>query len=420
MTLDYKNIDLAVIGGGAAGLMAAGRAAEKGLKVLLIDKKKKVGSKILITGKGRCNITNAENDLKTFLKVYGSAENWTRKAFYHFNNQAAIDFFESHSLPLKTERGQRVFPVSDSAVDIVRVLKSYAIDHGVTLLLENPVTNIVHSPEDGIKYLKLSNGKQITAKHYLICTGGKSYPATGSSGEAYGWLAEMGHDIIPPRPALCPIIVKNGFVKQLEGLSLKNVRLSFWKGAKIDERFGEALFTSNGMSGPACLDLSIVISKNDIKNTQLSIDFKPALDRKKLDKRLLRDFQDQPQKHFKNTLKALLPSKLIPVMIELSGISDEKKVSEISKIERKKLLTLLKDFRMDIKELAGFEKAIVTAGGVSLKDVDSKNMQSRKVKNLSLAGEVLNADARTGGFNLQFAWSTARLAADKIADSLLH
>lgn len=406
--------DIAVIGGGAAGMMAAGKAAELGASVILIEKNKQLGVKILITGKGRCNVTNAQDNLKELINFYGKNGKFLYTAFNKFNNFDVIDFFESKGLETKVERGNRVFPLSDNAKDVVVALKKYLHETGVNVRLNAPVKQLVSS-SGKIEKVLLQSGEEILANKFIITTGGKSYPQTGSTGEAYAWLKKLGHKIITPKPALTPIIVKEKLVKELAGLSLKNVEISLWNEKKLAAFFGEALFTHNGLSGPVILNLSNLV---DLKEKQtLKIDFKPALDHKKLDLRIIKDFEEQSSKIFKNSLAGLLPKKLIPIFIQLSGIDENKKVAEISKIERKNLLKIFKEFELTVTGLIGYEKAIVTAGGVDLKEINPKTMQSKKFENLYFAGELIDMDGPTGGYNLQVAWSTGFLAGESAAHS---
>ena len=319
------------------------------------------------------------------------------------------DFFENNGLKTKLERGNRVFPESDLAKDVVLTLKRYINSKGVDVSLNSEVKSIIAS-ENKVEKIILESGQEIFARNFIITTGGKSYPQTGSSGDAVAWLTKLGHSIITLKPALTPIIVKEKLVVDLAGLSLKNVEISLWNEKKISSFFGEALFTHNGLSGPIILNLS-----NQVKLSErqyLSIDFKPALDHQKLDLRIRKDFEEQASKQFKNSLFDLLPKKLIPLFIELSGIPEDKKVAEISKTERKRLLNLFKDFRLTISGIVGYEKAIVTTGGVDLKEINPKTMQSKKISNLFFAGEVIDIDGPTGGYNLQVAWSTGYLAGE--------
>ncbi len=407
--------DIAIIGGGAAGIMAAGHAAELGAKVLLLEKNKQLGVKLLITGKGRCNITNAEENIKDLISFYGKKGKFLYSAFHNFTNQDVVDFFEKNGLATKLERGKRIFPLSDKAKDVVDSLKNYLNRNNVDVQINVNVKSII-SDGNQIKKIILQSGAEILATKFIITTGGKSYPQTGSTGDAYRWLKNIGHNIIPVKPALTPIIIKEKIVSELAGLSLKNVEISLWNDKKIVGFFGEALFTHNGLSGPVILNLSNRVSLKE-KQT-VKIDFKPALDYQKLDLRIRKDFEEQSSKQFKNSLNGLLPKKLIPIFIQLSEIPEEKKVAEISKKERKKLLQLFKEFELTVDGLVGYEKAIITAGGVDLKEINSKTMQSKIIDNLYLAGELIDIDGPTGGYNLQVAWSTAYLAADAAASSL--
>ncbi len=352
--------NLAVIGGGPAGMIAAGHAGEIGSRVILLEKNKYLGIKLLITGKERCNITNAEEDLKKIINMYGRNGKFLYPALNKFSNKDVVDFFESHGIKTKVERGRRVFPVSDNAIDVLNCLKKYVTDNNVEVRFNSPVEKIVirvgNNNDKKVEKIILENGEKIVADKFVFATGGKSYPRTGSTGDAYKWLKKMGHTIVGPRPALTPIIVKEKIVKKLEGLSLKNVEISLWGKRKLDSCFGEALFTGNGLSGPLVLNLSKKISENKTKDLKIKIDFKPALDYPTLDKRILRDFGEQKNKQFKNSLNKLLPKKLIPVIIELSGIEENKKVNEITRVERKKIIKLLKEFELSVRGLVGFEK----------------------------------------------------------------
>ena len=398
-----------IIGGGAAGMIAAGRAAELGAKVLLIEKNKQLGVKILITGKGRCNITNSEDNLKQLINFYGKKGKFLYTAFHQLSNFDVIDFFENLGLQTKVERGQRVFPLSDNAKDVVAALKRYLVSYNVEIMLNSSVKEIITESEKVTKII-LHSGEEITADNYIVTTGGKSYPQTGSTGDGYSMLKKIGHQIIPPKPALTPITVKEKLVKELAGLSLKNVEISLWNEKRIAAFFGEALFTHNGLSGPIILNLSNLV--NTKEKQIIKIDFKPALDHQKLDLRIRKDFEEQSSKQFKNSLSGLLPKKLIPIFIELSEINPEKKVAEISKKERKKLLHLFKEFELSVTGIIGYEKAIVTAGGIDLKEINPKTMQSKKYENLYFAGELIDIDGPTGGYNLQVAWSTGYFAGE--------
>ncbi|MBU4360983.1 NAD(P)/FAD-dependent oxidoreductase [Patescibacteria group bacterium] len=405
--------DLIVIGGGPAGMILAGRAAENSARVLLLEKNEKLGVKLLITGKGRCNIANAEADIKKIIQQFGKNGKFLYSALYQFNAQKIVDFFENLGVKTKTERGNRIFPVSNKSADILNALIKYLKKNKVKIRTNSEVKDIVVK-KNIIQKIILKSGEELIAKNYAICTGGKSYPATGASGDGYKWLKKMGHNIILPTPSLVPIILKEKYIKDLEGLSLKNVNISvFQNNKKQDERFGEAIFTANGMSGPIILDMSKKI--NELLNKGqviLKIDFKPALEFKILDKRIQNDFSKMKNKMFKNSLDLLLPKKMILVIIKLSKIDGEKKTNSITKEERNRLLHLLKDFKLEVKKIDGFNKAIVTAGGVDLKEINPKTMKSKIINNLFIAGEVLDLDGPTGGYNLEASWSTGYCAGD--------
>lgn len=406
-----------VIGGGPAGIMAAGRAREFLPRVLLLEKNHNLGAKLLITGKGRCNITNYTPDVRVLTEQYGKNGKFLYTAFNKFGVEDVIEFFEKQGLKIKVERGNRVFPESDQAFSVLSALKKYLRDTGVEIQTLSTVKEMIKQGNK-IEKIVLSNGEELIADKYIIATGGKSYPLTGSTGDGYTWLSKLGHQIVLPSPALVPIITKEKFVKEMEGLSLKNVEISVYKNnKKIKSEFGEALFTDNGMSGPIILDLSKTVGESLPEKTQLKIDFKPALDEKKLDERLQKDFKEFGNKMFKNYLTELCPAKAIPVMIRLSGILPEKKVNEITREERKELLKLLKGLTLEVKALDGYDKAIVTAGGMDLREVDPKTMRSKIIENLYIVGEVLDLDGPTGGYNLQMCWSTGYLAGETIKNN---
>ncbi|HPA25611.1 MAG TPA: NAD(P)/FAD-dependent oxidoreductase [bacterium] len=414
--------DLIVIGGGPAGMMAAGRAAENGAHVLLLEKNKQLGVKLLITGKGRCNITNAEPELKKFINQYGSNGKFLYSALNKFSPEETIIFFNNLGVATKIERGQRVFPVSNRADAVLLALIKYLNKNQVEIKLNTKVEKIVSSrvlgtrDQNRIEKIILNDDQELRAKKYLMATGGKSYPATGSDGAGFKWLEKMGHHIIEPRPALVGIVGQENWLKDLEGLSLKNVTISVYQNnKKMDSRFGEAIFTAGGLSGPIILDMSKKIAELLEKGqVSLKIDFKPALDEKTLDQRIQSDFLSFKNKMFKNSLAWLLPQKMIALIIKLSGIETEKKVNMISKLERQKILDLLKNFTLQVKKTAGFGSAIITAGGVDLKEVDPETMHSKIINNLILAGEILDLDGPTGGFNLQVCWSSGYVAGENI------
>lgn len=409
--MDY---DLIVVGGGPAGMMTAGRAAERGLRVALIEKNHRLGMKLLITGKGRCNITNYAETNKDFINHLEHGK-FLHQALNLFNIPATIDFFENLGVKTKVERGQRVFPVSDKSIDVLNALQKYLDQGQVDILLNSSVAKFVTNGSH-LEKIILANKKIITANCFAICAGGKSYPTTGSSGDGYAWLKALGHQINQPSPSLVPVVVKEKFVADLEGLSLKNVTINILNNnKKIASRFGEAIFTARGMSGPIILDLSKTIGRILATGpTYLSIDFKPTLDFKLLDQRIQKDFHLNKNKLFKNSLSGLLPAKMIPVVIKLSKINPNKKVNSITKEERKNIVHLLKEFRLTVAKLEGFDRAIVTTGGVDLSEIDPRTMKSKIIDNLYLAGEILDLDGPTGGYNLQICWSTGFVAGSSV------
>ncbi len=399
---------IAVIGGGAAGLMAAGTAHAAGAEVMLFEKNKKLGRKLAITGKGRCNVTNAcsENE---FLSNVVTNPRFLYSAINAFSSDDTQSFFEGRGVRLKVERGNRVFPVSDRAYDIVDSLGSYA---SKVKIVHEKVTEVKATPE-GIAGVT-AGGAFYPADAVIVCTGGVSYPLTGSDGDGYRFAEKLGHTVVSPRPALVPIDTFERY--DLAGLSLKNVKLTLsLNGKKIYSELGEMLFTHTGISGPLVLTASSYMNKA-VSDYKISIDLKPALDKNTLDRRLLSDFEKYSHKNFDNSLGDLLPIRLIPVIIKLSGIDEKKKVYEITKEERLKLLELLKDFPLSPKAFRPIEEAIVTSGGVSVKEIDPRTMESKIVPGLYFAGEVVDVDALTGGFNLQIAFSTAFLAAQSASE----
>lgn len=407
--------DVCVIGGGAAGMMAAGRAAENGASVVLIERNDRLGVKLLITGKGRCNITNIENDLQFLTQKYGKNGKFLFSSLASFGVDDVISFFEDRGVQTKVERGGRVFPVSDNSADVLKALQAY-LDENKVKIIKGVKVNKFFQRSGNITEVVLDNGGSIKAKKYIICVGGKSYPVTGSDGKLIPLIKKLGHTVNSLSPALVPVVCSDRFIKDLEGLSLKNVEVSAWqdKKKKVD-RFGEALFTHDGMSGPIILDMSKEIDQLlESGSVKLQIDFKPALSVAEVDKRVQKDFQLFNNKMFKNSLDNLLPKKMIPVIIELSKIDPDKKVNLITRDERLRIVELLKFFKLEVKEIGDFSKAIITRGGVDLKEIDPKTMKSKVVSNLSFAGEVLDLDGPTGGYNLQVAWSTGFVAGDSI------
>ena len=408
-----KNI--VVIGGGAAGLMAAGTAAEQGARVLLFERNPKVGRKIAITGKGRCNVTN-NCDVPTLLANVPCNPRFLYSAFGRWSSADTMRFFEELGVPLKTERGNRVFPVSDRATDIVDALWNWVRRCGVEIVQET-VTGL--SAEDGRATGVRTRAREYPADRVIVCTGGASYPATGSTGDGYRFAADCGHTVVPPRGSLVPLVEKGGTCNALMGLSLKNVSITVLEdGKKLYTDFGEMLFNHFGLSGPLILSASAHMRHWGKKRYQVEIDLKPALDEKTLDKRLLTDFEKHKNSDFINALGELLPRKLIPVVIERSGIDPRCKVNSVTKKQRADLLRTLKHFTIEVAGARPIEEAIITTGGVSVKEVSPKTMESKKCAGLYFAGEVLDVDAYTGGFNLQIAWATGRLAGLSAAEEM--
>lgn len=407
--MDKRIYDTIIIGGGAAGLIAAVECKRLGQDILVIERNPRPGKKIAITGKGRCNVTTLNHDLRDLISRYQRNGKFLYGAFSRFSVQDTLDYFEKTlKVKLKIERGNRVFPKSDSAVDIIYGLQEEIIDD----ILPNTSVLSFNMEGNSIRSVVTYKG-EFQAKRYILATGGKSYPITGSNGDGYALAQSVGHSIVEPKPALVPVICKERWIKKLEGLSLVNVKITaFQKEKEITSKFGEALFTHQGMTGPIVIDMSRYIGDALEKGeVQLSIDFKPALITEKLDKRVREDFQIYRNKVFKNSLKKLLPSSLIPVFLDLCGIDLEKKVAEISKEERIKVVNLLKDFRITPIKLDDWDKAIVTAGGVNIKEIDPTTMKSKIVDNLYFAGEIIDVYGPTGGYNLQICWSTGILAA---------
>lgn len=399
-----------VVGGGAAGMMAAVTAARNGGEVLLIEKNEKLGKKLFITGKGRCNITNSA-DIEDLFSAVVSNPKFLYSGFYSLTNDQVIDFFEGLGVKTKVERGGRVFPESDHSSDVIRALEQEMKRLGVEVSLQSEVKEIL-TGEGRAKGVLLSSGKKLYGDAVIIATGGISYPSTGSTGDGYRFARSCGHKVTDLFPSLVPMEVKEWYAKELMGLSLRNIEIRITDGKKsLYEEFGEMLFTHYGVTGPVILSASSIVGKLlKERELKLHIDLKPALTEEQLDKRVLREFEANHNRQFKNAVDNLFPTKLKPVVIELSGIPEEKKVNEITKEERKHFVHLIKDFNMTLTGLRGYNAAIITKGGVSVKEIDPGAMESKLVKELYFAGEVLDLDAVTGGYNLQIAWSTGYLA----------
>ena len=401
-----------VVGAGAAGLMAAGRAAEKGHEVHLYEKNNRIGKKILITGKGRCNVTN-DSDVEGLLDNIPGNPYFMYSSFYQLDSFALQEFFKNLGLELKVERGKRVFPVSDRSLDVVLALEKYIKQNKVKLHLESSVESILI--EDGqAAGIRLKNGKEEKADGVIVCTGGLSYPGTGSTGDGYRFAKAAGHHVTKLYPSLVPLKTAEDWCHELMGLSLKNIEITVKnnKGKKVYTDFGEMLFTHFGVSGPVILSASRHIILTIEEGYKLYIDLKPAMDEKKLDARILRDFEKFANKDFVNSLDELLPQKLIPVIVQLAEIDPRKKVNSITKEERKRLLGLIKALPLTITGVTGYNEAVVTCGGIETDEIDPSTMESKLVKNLHFAGEVLDVDAYTGGFNLQIAFSTGYTAGE--------
>lgn len=429
---------ICIIGGGAAGLMAAYFAAEQGHQVTLFEKNEKLGKKIYITGKGRCNFTNDVSAVDFFSNIV-RGEKFLKGAIYAFPPQKTIEFFESYGLMVKTERGNRVFPASDHASDVTKTLEKACKSVGVEIKLGEKVEKIITLPNiipmsdidggaipDKILMTRIVGVKterfEYNFDYVIVCTGGLSYPTTGSTGDGYKFATQNGHTITDLKCGLCGLNLRGDFLKQLQGLSLKNVSIT----AKYSEKgsaekvvysaFGEMLFTHFGISGPIILSLSSLINRMPMGNITLYLDLKPALDEQTLDKRILRDFEKYKNKQIENALIELLPSKLIPLVLSQSGIASKKQVNVLTKKERESLVCSFKNLSFKPISLRGFEEAIITSGGVNLNEINPKTMESKKVSGLKFCGEVLDVDAFTGGFNMQIAFATGFVAGSTIKD----
>lgn len=408
---------IAVAGGGAAGMIAAVFAARNGNEVSLYEKNEKLGEKLFITGKGRCNLTNTA-EMEDMFNAVVSNPKFLYSSFYSFTNDQTIAFFEELGVKTKTERGGRVFPASDHSSDVIHGLERELNRLGVRIELNTEVKEIL--TENGkVQGLMLASGKKVEADAVIVAAGGLSYPSTGSTGDGYRMARSCGHKVTRLFPALVPMEVKEWYAKELMGLSLRNIEITITDGTKkLYQDFGEMLFTHYGVSGPVILSASSIVgSRLAEKELTLHIDLKPALAKEQLDKRVLREFDANHNRQFKNASAGLFPAKLRPVIVELSGIPEEKKVNEITREERKKFTDLIKDFSMTLTGLRSYNEAIITKGGVSVKEIDPGTMESKLVKGLFFAGEVLDLDAVTGGFNLQIAWSTGFLAGTYAGDS---
>lgn len=403
---------ICVIGGGPAGMMAAIAASENGNEVVIIEQNEKLGKKLFLTGKGRCNLTNSCDTEELFNNIVKNPK-FLYSAIYGFDNNAVVSFFNNNGLKLKEERGGRIFPLSDHSSDVIATLARVLKKNNVKVLLNTKVEKLCFDEENNrVTGVMLSDGKMILADSVIVATGGKSYQTTGSDGKIIEYLTTIGIKVIDMSASLVPLVSPDDYVSSMQGLSLKNVRLIMKvSGKERYSGFGEMLFTHFGVSGPLVLSASTHLNPTDYKkDIILGIDLKPALSREELDQRILRDFNENQNKYFENVLGKLLPSKMIPAVIKTSGIDGKKRVNVISKQERQDLVTLLKDFPVRITGDRGFNEAIITRGGVDVKEINPSTMESKKIKGLYFAGEMIDTDAYTGGFNLQIAWSTGYLA----------
>jgi len=413
--MQLKQYDTVIVGGGAAGLLAAGRAAELGGKVLVIEKMKQAGRKLLITGKGRCNITNVAAMSDYYKNIFPNGK-FLKHAFSTFFSPDIINFFEEKGVKTVVERGGRVFPQSNKSIDVLNALLTYCADNKVDFAYNSKAQSLI-TENNKVKGINIISGEKnytIFSEKVILCTGGKSYPATGSTGDGYKIAKNVGHNIENVRPALVPLITKGSMAKQLQGLSLKNVKAVVWiNNKKRAEDFGEMLFTHFGLSGPIILSLSRIAVDELANNSNviITIDLKPALDEQKLDKRLLRDIDEFGKKQIKHLFKLWLPSKLIPLFFSELGISEDLISNQLKSDQRRKAMLMMKNLSFTVVDHLSFNDAIISAGGISLKEINNKTMESLLVKNLYFAGEIIDIDANTGGYNLQVAWSTAWLAA---------
>ncbi|MFA6394229.1 MAG: NAD(P)/FAD-dependent oxidoreductase [Patescibacteria group bacterium] len=410
--------DIVIIGGGPAGMMAAGRAGERGARTLLVEKNKSLGVKLLITGHGRCNITNNQYGPKEFISRFGKNGKFLFSSLYRFGTADAIDFFQSRGVKTKVEAGGKIFPQSDRSQDVLNALAGYLKESGVEIKTGVEVKKIVRAG-DVIRKIILADGTEIKAQNYIIATGGLAYPQTGSTGDGYKWARELGHAIVEPLPALTTIILKDRFIKDLRGLSFSGVKATSVRlNKKIHSIGGDIIFTDDGIGGPAIMNLTRLITRENPGGISLAIDFFPDRDISELDCLLRDEFKKEPNKLLKNILHKFMPPRLAAVILKIAEIDGEKKVNAAAKDERKKLTRALKEFRLTIKCLSGFSRAYITSGGVALNEVDPATMRSKLIHNLYFAGEVLNLDGPTGGNNLQVAWTTGFAAGTAAAGAL--
>lgn len=414
MDTTEKTWDIIVVGGGPAGMMAAGQGAKNGASVILIEKNSSLGKKLLITGGGRCNVTNAQFDTRKLLEKFKDNSKYLFSAFSQWNVKETIDFFNERKMETKIEKENRVFPVSNKAQSVWNVLVEFIKEQNVTILSNSPVTDILLSPTDPktIIGVQLRNKKQILGKKVIIATGGTSRPETGSTGDGYRWLKKIGHSVSEPTASLVPIALSDPWISRLAGMSMDQVKLTIWQNeTKQSQQKGKILFTHIGLSGPTILNMSKEIGEllkyGDVK---ITLDSLPTLDHGQLNTKLQEIFKENDKKKFKNSLSTLIPSSLAPIVVELSGINPDIQCNSITRPDRMKLIDLLKGIPMHVSHLLGLEKAIISSGGVSLDEVDFKTMQSRLYPNLYLIGDVLNIDRPSGGYSLQLCWTTGFVA----------
>lgn len=414
--MDETLWDVIIVGGGPSGMMAAGRAGEKGKRVLLIEKNDTLGKKLLITGGGRCNVTNAEFDTRKLLEKFKDNGKFLFSAFSQWSVQETLDFFHQRGMETKVENELRTFPISNSAKTVWDVLVSYMKEHNVTVLSNSPVSGI-YTENRKIAGVILKNKKRIKGSSVIIATGGTSRPETGSTGDAYKWLKDLGHTVIEPTPSLVPIAISDAWIHRLAGVSIPNVKItSFQNNTKQNTTKGKILFTHVGLSGPTILNMSKDVGELlQYGEVSLSLDLLPSEDYGTLNKKLQELFKEHDKKKFRNALSNLVQSSIAPIVVELSGIDPEKQCNAVTREERLSLVTLLKGVPMKVEKLLGTEKAIITSGGVTLEEVDFRTMRSRIYPNLYLIGDVLNIDRPSGGYSLQICWTTGFVAGDSIS-----
>jgi hypothetical protein len=407
-----KKFDIAVIGGGPAGMLAAGRAAELGAKVVLLEKNSALGKKLLLTGNGRCNITQIDHDAKGFVEKLGKNGKFFFSAFSAFGPNEVIEFFEKRNLSTKVEKNGRVFPITDDAIDVLSTLTKYLKDGGVEIITNAQVIGFEFG-ENKISGVKLKD-QIIQADKFILATGGKAYPTTGSTGDGYAWVKELGHTIVTPMPALAPVRIKEDWVGDLQGLSLEDAHISLWQNEKKQASFqGELLFTHFGLSGPLIINASKAISVLLQKGlVTIELELFPELATFELDKKLVLAFEKNNKKDIKNYFREILSRKMLELILKLAEIDPDKKLNFLTKKERQKIVALLKSLKFTVLDVMGFESAMITSGGIALKEVDPKTMQSKIIENLYFAGEILDLDGPTGGYNLQICWSTGYLAGE--------